>query len=134
MVDIDRDGDLDIITIPVNGPVQAFINNTQSGNAIGFEFRDQVGNYFGVGTRLVIRYGENGGRRQMREVQAGGGFQSFDPQTLYFGLANYDQVQEISIFWADGNQTEIGSPLPAGAIYLIEQLASVTSGSEYHAY
>jgi hypothetical protein len=120
-LDIDYDGDLDIITIPVNGPVQAFINNLQSGNAIGIEFRDHVGNYFGIGARVEISYGENGARRQMREVQSGGGFQSFDAPGVHFGLGDYDKVQAVSIFWADGGTTRIAKPLAAGAFYLIER-------------
>ena len=65
------------ITVPVNGPLQAFINNSQSGNAIGFRLRDSVGNHFGIGAKIIIHYGKDEQRRQIREIQSGGGFPIF---------------------------------------------------------
>jgi len=123
-LDIDHDGDLDFITIPVNGPTQVFTNNAQSGNAISFEFRDQIGNHFGVGTRIVIRYGKNGARQQMREIQSGGGFMSFDAPVAHFGLGQYDNIETATIHWADGSMSEITNPLSAGASYIIERTAN----------
>ena len=45
-IDIDNDGDIDFITHPMNGPPIVFINNSQTGNAITFEFADRAGNSF----------------------------------------------------------------------------------------
>jgi len=122
-LDIDNDGDLDFITIPVNGPTQVFVNNSQSGNAIDFRFRDEIGNHFGIGARVVIRYGENGDRQQMREIQSGGGFQSFDAPIAHFGLGDFDSVNQVTVYWADGSQSELETPLTAGATYVIERKA-----------
>ena len=120
-LDIDHDGDLDVITIPVNGPTQVFVNNSQSGNAINFQFRDDIGNHFGIGTRVVIRYGENGELTQMRDIQSGGGFQSFDAPVAHFGLGEFDTVDEITVFWADGSQSKLDVPLSAGATYIVNR-------------
>ena len=122
-LDIDHDGDLDFITIPVNGPAQIFINNSQSGNAIDFQFRDHIGNHFGIGARILIRYGEAGERRQMREIQSGGGFQSFDASIAHFGLGDFDSVKDVTIYWADGSQSKLETPVMAGATYVIERQA-----------
>ena len=122
--DIDHDGDVDFISGPVNGPVMAFINNAQAGNAIAFEFRDWEGNRFGIGNRIEIRYGH--GVKQMREVQSGGGFMSFDAPVLHFGLGEAKMVDSIKISWSNGGELVIDSKFPAGATYRIERRKAAT--------
>jgi len=49
-IDIENDGDLDIITMAYHGYVDVYINNDNENNSITFEFKDNKGNNFGVGT------------------------------------------------------------------------------------
>ncbi len=119
--DIDNDGDLDMIAVTVNGPVVAFINNAQRGHSIGFEFRDHAGNRFGIGSKVVIHYGEGGERSQVRELQAGGGFQSFDAPQMHFGLGEFDHVKSIDAHWSTDGVTRVDGPFAAGALYRIER-------------
>jgi hypothetical protein len=118
-IDIDNDGDLDMIGQAVNGPVMAYINNTQNGNPIAFALEDHAGNRFGIGARIVIHYGPNGEMKQMRELQAGGGFESSDAPKIYFGLGEEKQITKLEIFWPTGEKSEITTPLAAGALYRI---------------
>lgn len=118
-IDIDNDGDLDMIGQAVNGPVMAFINNTQDGHPIGFSLEDHAGNRFGIGSRIVIHYGPNGEMKQMRELQAGGGFESIDAPKVYFGLGAEAQVTKVEIFWPTGEKSEITGQFAAGALYRI---------------
>ena len=74
--DADGDGDLDILTHPVNGPLTFFRNNAQDANVIAFELEDHVGNRDGIGA--VIEIEDDQGHVQRREIQLGGGFMSFD--------------------------------------------------------
>ncbi|MFC1694519.1 FG-GAP-like repeat-containing protein [Pseudomonadota bacterium] len=117
--DMDRDGDLDIITRSLSGDMQLWLNNIQANQSILFEFRDQFGNVFGIGNKITIHYGENGERHQIRELKSGGGFVSFDEPLIHFGLGAYDQVARIVVDWATGEQTEIQGPLEAGHRYTI---------------
>ena len=119
MTDLDNDGDLDMIGQAVNGPVMAYINNAQTGNAIGFSFDDRAGNRFGIGNRIVIHYGQGGSAKQMRELQAGGGFLSVDAPKVYFGLGSDDQVAKVEVFWSTGEKSEIAGPLAAGSLYRV---------------
>lgn len=121
-VDIDRDGDLDIITVPVNAPIKAFINNNQNGNAISFSLRDEIGNSAGIGARIIIRYGENGNKTQLREIQLGGGFQSFDAPEVHFGLGESTTISSATIHWADQTTDDITGPLKANTHYKIMRL------------
>lgn len=114
--DMDNDGDLDVITHPVNGPITVFRNNNQTGHTMGFEFRDFTGNHYGIGTIVEITLAD--GSTKSRELQSGGGFMSFDAPILHFGLGTQDRVITVRILWPDGGNTDLG-PLPAGSLYRI---------------
>jgi len=115
--DMDNDGDLDVISQPVNGPVTLFRNGAQSGNAIVVELRDVGGNSQGVGARIYVTLA--GGTQQMRELQSGGGFMSFDAPVAHFGLGVATGAEAIRIVWPDGAESRIEGPIPAGATYSI---------------
>ncbi len=118
-IDMDGDGDLDFIGQAVNGPVMAFINNAQGGNAFGVELEDSLGNSAGIGAKIVIHYGKDGSLHQLREIQSGGGFLSFDPAKAYFGLGDEQAVSRIDVTWPTGDKTTIDGPFPAGSMYKI---------------
>ncbi len=116
---MDNDGDLDIISVPAAGPVLVYRNNRTTGNSIAFELRDQIGNRFGLGSKIIIHYGPDGSRRQMREIQAGGGFVSFDAPTAHFGLGEFAKVDRVEVIWSTGERSEIRQGFAAGARYII---------------
>jgi uncharacterized membrane protein YraQ (UPF0718 family) len=129
-IDFDNDGDLDIASIPVNGPVRMFVNNSVGGNSVMFELRDSEGNRFGIGSKIVISYGdEDAPRQQMRELQAGGGFISFDAPIAHFGLGDAEQVNEVEIRWSTGGTTRLQGPFAAGARYVVERADAVKLAS-----
>jgi len=101
----------------VNGPAIVFINNSQTGNAIAFEFTDHVGNRFGIGNKVEIATGD---RKQTRELQLGGGYMSFDAPIVHFGLGSVEKVDSVTVTWSDGAKTVL-TDLPAGARYRIER-------------
>ena len=114
--DMDNDGDLDLVTHTVNGPIVVFRNNAQTGQAIAFKLRDGLGNHFGIGAKISITLGT--GQTQSRELQLGGGFMSFDAPIVYFGLGAETRVTKAVVDWADGTQTPL-SDLRAGAVYQV---------------
>lgn len=122
-IDMDHDGDLDIITVPTVGPVIVYVNNGATGNSIAFELRDQVGNHFGVGSKIVIHYGPDESRHQVREIQAGGGFVSFDAPIAHFGLGEHAGVGRVEILWSTGERSELRGDFAAGARYIISRRA-----------
>jgi hypothetical protein len=121
-VDFDRDGDLDVITVAINGPVWMYENRIGGGNAIAFELRDERGNRFGVGSRVVVHHGP--GRHQVREIQSGGGFISFDPYVAHFGLGADERVERVEVHWSTGERSELGGDFRAGATYRITRPAA----------
>ena len=115
--DIDNDGDLDLITHPVNGPITLFRNNSQTGNAVRFVIEDKVGNRDGIGARLTLTMQD--GSTQSREIQLGGGFMSFDVPKAHFGLGDAESAAQLRVQWRDGGQSVIEGPLNAGREYTI---------------
>jgi hypothetical protein len=117
-IDIDNDGDLDLIVLTLHGLPLIFMNNEETNNLITFEFRDLKGNYYGIGTKIYIYYN---GKHQMRELNAGGGFMSYDAPYLHFGLGNNDQIDFLKILWPDGEKTTIEKDLAANHKYIIKR-------------
>ena len=115
--DMDNDGDLDVLTHPVNGPITAFINGSQTGNAIAIELRDASLNSHGVGARIAAHLPD--GSTMTREIQSGGGFMSFDAPVAHFGLGSATRVKKLTINWPDGTQTELTDGFASGATYRI---------------
>ena len=111
-----------IIGQAINGPVMAFVNNAQAGNRIVFRFEDDTGNWSGIGNKIAIHYGPDERRRQMREIQAGGGFLSFDSAKAFFGLGEAEDVARVEIEWSTGEKTAIPGPFAAGSIYTIKRV------------
>mgnify|MGYP001164712286 CR=1 FL=1 len=123
-IDFDNDGDQDFITVPVNGPPMAYVNGSADGNSIAFEFRDRLGNQFGIGNRLEIKMAD--GLTQMRELQSGGGFMSFDAPVLHFGTGKAERIESATVHWSTGGKTTIDGGLDAGSLYRIAREGSAT--------
>lgn len=120
--DLDNDGDLDIVTVPAVGPLLIYINQTAEKKAIQFSLDDERGNRYGIGSKIIIHYGN--GLHQMREITASGGYQSFDAPVAHFGLAEQAQVDRVEVQWYDGETTAIETPLSAGSQYRIRREAA----------
>ncbi len=119
--DFDNDGDIDEIAQTINGPVFAYWNNSQTGNTVAIELRDYIDNRFGIGSKVTLSYGDTGEEMQIRELQLGGGYGSFDEAALHFGLGEFSSVSRIKIDWPGGGETTLEGPFAANATYTIER-------------
>jgi hypothetical protein len=120
-IDIDNDGDLDIVTSAVNGPIKTYLNNETQNNSIAVALQDHHGNRFGIGAKIIIHYGPEGAQHQLREIKSGGGFISFDAPVAYFGLGQSQTVDRIDIVWSTGEETTLEGPFEVGSKYLIKR-------------
>ena len=116
---MDDDGDLDIIQVAFDGPVWVYENRSSDRNAILFELDDGRGNGRGIGSRIVIHYGPEATRHQLRELKAGGGFLSFEPARAHFGLGEHRSVERVEVYWSTGERSQIAGPFAAGSRYRI---------------
>ncbi len=122
-LDIDRDGDLDIIANTQYGPFKVYRNSETRHNSVIFKLRDSGGNRFCIGCRVVLHYGPEGGRHQVREIKASGGFRSFDGPLAHFGLGEYDRIHQVSVRWSDGTYSVMNQEIRANGVYLIHRQA-----------
>ena len=120
-IDFDNDGDLDIVSYSQVGRVAVYRNDLHKNNSIQFELRDSHGNYNGVGSKLIIRYGDNASRHQIREIKMSGGHLSFDPKIAHFGLGQWGSVAALEIEWSTGEQEIIEGPFKSGYRYKIRR-------------
>lgn len=120
--DMDGDGDLDMVSVPVNAPPKVMRNNS-TGNRLSFVINDAIGNYHGLGAKLSIVYGNNNELQQTREIQLGGGFMSFDAAQVHFGLGDHTLASVLRVRWSDGEVTELKQPFEAGFQYTVVRTA-----------
>jgi uncharacterized membrane protein YraQ (UPF0718 family) len=120
-IDIDNDGDLDIIANTQYGPFKVYRNNETRNSSVVFKLRDSRGNRFCIGCRVIIHYGREGKRHQVREIKASGGYRSFDAPLVHFGLGgNYD-IEKLEVRWSDGTKTLIEHTFPANREYILRR-------------
>lgn len=119
VVDVDNDGDLDMVTAPVNAPAAVFVNNATDRNALSVQLIDHQGNRDGIGARLTLYGGLESADFQVRELQLGGGFMSFDDPVAHFGLDAGQAADRLEIRWADGSSSQIAGPFEAGGRYTL---------------
>jgi uncharacterized membrane protein YraQ (UPF0718 family) len=122
-IDVDGDGDLDILSINEMAQVRFFRNTGPSGRSIAFELDDHRGNRFGLGSKITITTTE--GSKQMREIQAGGGFLSSNAPIAHFGLGIAQEVSIVEVRWSTGEISRIEGHFKAPAQYRIRRAGSV---------
>ena len=122
LLDMDNDGDLDIIGNSAEGPVQVYKNHSTSKNhSIAFSLIDHQGNYHGIGAKIIVSYND-GKSKQIREIKASGGYMSFDPAIAYFGLGDESSIDKVTVQWPDKSQSIYSGPFPVDNHYRIERL------------
>lgn len=119
--DFDNDGDLDLIVVPNNTRVRYYDNVGTAGHSIIFQLEDQVGNRYGIGSRVQIQYGDQNTLAQMRDIELSGGFLSYDPPEAHFGLGEHQTINTVEIRWSTGEVDVLEGPFQAGKRYRIER-------------
>ncbi len=121
LIDYDHDGDLDIIGNGSEGPPQIYENQiTGQQHSIAFRLESTAGNTANLNARVIV-YPKQG-PAQIREIKAGGGYQSIDAPEVFFGLGSSDEVSSVEIQWPGGRKQKIEGPLQADALYRLQGL------------
>jgi hypothetical protein len=100
VTDFDRDGDLDVVLSRLDGPPAVLRND--GGNRRSWASISLIGtrsNRDGVGARLIL---ESGGRRQVREVNPFGSYESQGSYAVHFGLGDAPGIDRIVVLWPSG--------------------------------
>jgi hypothetical protein len=118
--DYDNDGDLDVFIVNLNE--RAVLLRNEGGNRRGYlevRLAGRASNRDGVGARVEV---QAGGRTQVAEKVASGGYLSQRDPRLHFGLGEERSVQRLRIVWPSGRTQELRD-VRAGQILTVEEPA-----------
>ncbi len=107
-VDLDNDGDLDIVTNNMDAPAHIYKNKTNDAGKIGDNnffrvvLKGPAKNAFAAGSTVKINYSGNIQARYLSQVR---GFESTVEQALHFGLGKNKMIDSIEVTWPDGRKT-----------------------------
>jgi hypothetical protein len=106
-VDLDTDGDLDLVTNNVNQRASVYRNVTRerfpaASNYLKVKFNGPEGNTFGIGARITIPRDEN--NVIIRELYPVRGFQSSVEPVLHAGLDSLEVIPELHVRWPNGKR------------------------------
>jgi len=103
--DFDNDRDIDILLLTSNSDDGAIYwrNDLQTKNTIKVNLNAQTLNTQAIGAKIKVR---SGNVTQLREVSIGSNFASHNPTEQIFGLGESDRVEDITIQWPNGTQTQ----------------------------
>jgi hypothetical protein len=100
-VDIDNDGDLDMIINNADGFAGVYKNNSESllkNNYLRVQLIGEIHNSIGIGTKILLYSGDQKYYQEQLPVR---GFQSSVDPILHFGLNTKTIVDSIVIIWPD---------------------------------
>lgn len=123
-VDLDRDGDLDVVVNNYNGPPTIYRNDSSAGGALLVELRSPGQNRFGIGATVRIRSASG---RQARFLALARGIASGHEPVVHFGLGGDPVVEELVVEWPDGRVQTLRD-LPANHHVIVTEPSDIASG------
>jgi enediyne biosynthesis protein E4 len=119
ILDLDNDGDLDLVTNEFNDRPQILISNLSETRQLRFLKIQLTGvncNRDGLGATVRVRAGD----RTLTQYSDGkSGYLSQSSMPLYFGLGEATKVDSVEVRWPSGNTQVISDRLPVNALLRI---------------
>ncbi len=102
-VDLDNDGDLDLVVNNLDEPASIYVNEAQKtkNNYLKIKLKGNEKNPFGIGAKVVVKYNNT---EQFQELTLTRGYQSSVEPILHFGLGNSTNVDEVKVIWSDNKE------------------------------
>ena len=121
-LDLEGDGDLDIVVNNYHGPALVYRNDAEKDGRNWLKVRlvgnpEAGSNRDAIGARIIAR--SAGGLRVWREIHGSEGYLSVHPRTQHLGLGDAESV-DLEIRWPNG-ETQVVKGLDANRLHVIEQ-------------
>lgn len=122
ILDIDADGDLDIVTNEFNSRPQVLVSDlAQRRPDVSFlnvSLQGKKSNRDGLGARVTVVIGD---RRLVQVHDGKSGYLSQGTAPLYFGLGAATQVDSIEVDWPSDNRQVVSGPIKVRTLLKIEE-------------
>ncbi|MDT0690836.1 FG-GAP-like repeat-containing protein [Salegentibacter sp. F188] len=126
-VDLDNDGDLEIVTNNIDDHASVFRNNnSEKNNFLNFQLKGPEKNRNGLGTRIYVTTSRD---TQMQELTLTRGFQSSVTPQIYFGMGKEQVAKEVKVIWPD-RKVEILKDVPVNQLMALDYKKSSVSEIE----
>lgn len=117
ILDLDGDGDLDIVTNEFNARPQVLISNLAERRAVNWlsvRLRGGKSNREGIGATVTVLL--PGGRRMTKVMDGKSGYLSQSDLPLYFGLGDSTTAAGVEVRWPSGRHQTLPGPIKAGQV------------------
>ena len=117
LVDLDADGDLDVVTNEFNAPPQVLLSDLAARHevsAVTVRLRGTRSNRQGLGAQVTVVLPD--GRRILKVMDGKSGYLSQSDLPLYFGLGPSREASSVEVRWPSGRRQRVPGPLRAGQV------------------
>ena len=118
-VDLDNDGDLDIVVNNIDDYASVFENSSlKLNNYVKVDFKGNSKNVYGLGNRVYVRTKKG---TQMQELTLTRGFQSSVAPELHFGVGEEKTIDEVKVVWTNGKVQKLNNVKANQTLHFKEQ-------------
>jgi hypothetical protein len=121
-VDLDNDGDIDIVVNNVHDTPDLFrLTSDPSNHWVTIKLVGTTSNRSGIGARVRVR---SAGGTQMDEVRGGGSYYAQNDLRVHFGLGKDTKIDVVEVRWPNGVE-ERWTDVPIDRIVTLKEGASI---------